>query len=194
MQPKHDESHSLQRDGISNHRHLDVCSSICSGADQRKHQSSASLAFVREIHRWPVDSPHKGPIMRKMIQFYDIMCHGSIQSGLGMFQSWLGVMYENHSPRDLGNEKKPGWRVMGFVMLKAHGICISHIMLSPDKKSFIMVDSLKKYVVICGKTSHTYWFRFKWPLYWLISQEISSKYLKIQNHHSLKCVIWITGP
>ena len=31
------------------------------GADQRKHQSSASLAFVRGVHRWPVNSPHKGP-------------------------------------------------------------------------------------------------------------------------------------
>ena len=27
-----------------------------SGADQRKHQSSALLAFVREIHRSPVNS------------------------------------------------------------------------------------------------------------------------------------------
>ena len=34
---------------------------VCSGADQRKYQSSASLAFVRGSHRWPVDSPHKGP-------------------------------------------------------------------------------------------------------------------------------------
>ena len=33
---------------------------ICSGADQRKHQSSASLAFVRGIHQWAVNSPHKG--------------------------------------------------------------------------------------------------------------------------------------
>ena len=38
-----------------------VCSAVCSGADQRKHQSSASLAFVRGIHRWPVNSPHKNP-------------------------------------------------------------------------------------------------------------------------------------
>ena len=36
-----------------------VCSTVCSGTDQRKHQSSVSLAFVREIHWWPVDSPHK---------------------------------------------------------------------------------------------------------------------------------------
>ena len=35
------------------------------GADQRKHQSSASLAFVRRIHRWPLNFPHKGPVTRK---------------------------------------------------------------------------------------------------------------------------------
>ena len=29
-----------------------VCSTVCPGADQRKHQSSASLAFGREIHRF----------------------------------------------------------------------------------------------------------------------------------------------
>ena len=39
---------------------LIVCWAVCPGADQRKHQSSTSLAFVRGIHRWPVDSPHKG--------------------------------------------------------------------------------------------------------------------------------------
>ena len=34
-----------------------VCSTVCSGVNQRKHHSSASLAFVRGIHWWPVDSP-----------------------------------------------------------------------------------------------------------------------------------------
>ena len=42
-----------------------VYSTICSGANQRKHQSSASLAFVRRIHRWPVNYPHKWPITWK---------------------------------------------------------------------------------------------------------------------------------
>ena len=42
-----------------------VYSTVYSGADQRKHQSSASLAFVRGIHRSPVDSPHKGLVTRK---------------------------------------------------------------------------------------------------------------------------------
>ena len=39
---------------------------MCSGADQRKHQSSPSLAFAWGIHRWPVNSPHKRPVKRKM--------------------------------------------------------------------------------------------------------------------------------
>ena len=34
-----------------------VCPTVYSGADQRKHQNSASLAFVRWILRWPVNSP-----------------------------------------------------------------------------------------------------------------------------------------
>ena len=52
-----------------------VYSTVYPGADQRKHQSSASLAFVRGIHRWPVNSPHKWPVTRKMFPFdYVIMC------------------------------------------------------------------------------------------------------------------------
>ena len=52
-----------------------VCSTAGSGADQRKHQNSASLAFVRGIHRWTVNSPHKRPVTRKMLPFDDIiMC------------------------------------------------------------------------------------------------------------------------
>ena len=52
-----------------------VCSIVYSGVNQRKHQSSASLAFVREIHRGPVNFPHKWPVTRKMFPFDDvIMC------------------------------------------------------------------------------------------------------------------------
>ena len=50
-----------------------VCSTVCSGAHQRKHQSSVSLAFVRGIHPWPVNSPHKGPVTRKMFPFDDVI-------------------------------------------------------------------------------------------------------------------------
>ena len=50
-----------------------VYSIVYSGADQRKHQSSASLAFVWGIHRWPVNSPHKEPVTRKMFPFDDVI-------------------------------------------------------------------------------------------------------------------------
>ena len=50
-----------------------VYSAIYSGTDQRKHQSSASLAFVRGIHRGLVNSPHKWPVTRKMFPFDDVM-------------------------------------------------------------------------------------------------------------------------
>ena len=50
-----------------------VYSTVYSSADQRKHQSSASLAFVRGIHRRPVNSPHKWPVTRKMSPFDEVI-------------------------------------------------------------------------------------------------------------------------
>ena len=50
-----------------------VYSIVYSGINQRKHQSSASLAFVREIHRGPVNFPHKWPVTRKMFPFDDVI-------------------------------------------------------------------------------------------------------------------------
>ena len=48
-----------------------VYSTVYSDADQRKHQSSALLAFGWRIHRWPVNSPHKWPVTRKMFPIHD---------------------------------------------------------------------------------------------------------------------------
>ena len=57
-----------------------VYSIIYSDADQRKHQSSASLAFVRGIHRWPVNSPHKWPATRKGFPFDDVIMNITTES------------------------------------------------------------------------------------------------------------------
>ena len=56
-----------------------------SGADQRKYQSSASLAFVWGIRRWPVNSPHKWLVMGKMIPFDDVIM-------LCKFNSWPSTL------------------------------------------------------------------------------------------------------
>ena len=50
-----------------------VYSTVYSGADQRRYQSSASLAFVRGNHRWPVNSPHKWTVTRKMFPFDNVI-------------------------------------------------------------------------------------------------------------------------
>ena len=50
-----------------------VYSTVYSDAGQRKHQSSASLAFVWGIHRGPVNSPDKWPVTRKMFPFDDVI-------------------------------------------------------------------------------------------------------------------------
>ena len=63
-------------DWVSNHQphvNMNFHSGVYSGEDQRKHQRSASLAFVRGIHRWPVNSPRKRPVMRKMFPFDDVI-------------------------------------------------------------------------------------------------------------------------
>ena len=46
---------------------------VYSGADQRKKKRFASLAFVRGIHRWPVNSPRSGPVTRKKLPFDDVI-------------------------------------------------------------------------------------------------------------------------
>ena len=50
-----------------------VYSTVYSGADQTQRQSSASLAFVRGIHRWPMNTLHKGQVKRKKFPFDDVI-------------------------------------------------------------------------------------------------------------------------
>ena len=56
-----------------------VYSTVNSGADQRKHQSFASLAFVRGIPWWPVN----WPVTRKMFQFDD----GIVMVSIGLWSN-----------------------------------------------------------------------------------------------------------
>ena len=67
---------------------LIVYPTVCSGADQRKHQSSASLAFARGIHLWPVNTPRKGPVTRKMFPFDDVIKPDNKVHGANMGSTW----------------------------------------------------------------------------------------------------------
>ena len=67
-----------------------VYSTVCSGADQRKHQSSASLAFVRGIHRSSANSPHTGTVTRTMFPFDDVIMSAKYD------QCSIALLYSMH--------------------------------------------------------------------------------------------------
>ena len=61
-------------DGVWNHWRLDcLLNHLFRRRWKKKHQSSASLASVREIHWCSVNSPHKGPVTRKMFPSDDVI-------------------------------------------------------------------------------------------------------------------------
>ena len=65
-----------------------VYSTVHSGADQRKYQSFASLAFVQGSHRWPVNSPYKWPVTRKMFPFDDVIVTVLIRRSRCLTKMW----------------------------------------------------------------------------------------------------------
>ena len=75
-----------------------VYSTVHWGADQRKHQSSASLAFVRRSHRWPPNSPHKWPITRKMFPVDDVIMWKCYLPNAGHFGSGLTASNKQFLP------------------------------------------------------------------------------------------------
>ena len=70
-----------------------VYSPVYSDADQRNHQSSASLAFVRGIHQWPVNSPHKGASTAENVSIW-WRCLVCISGGVLYFLDLLGFRSE----------------------------------------------------------------------------------------------------
>ena len=82
-----------------------VYSTVYSGAHQRKHQSSASLAFVCGIHQSPKNSPHKWPVTRKIFPFDDVIIEGQIAVLMNI--ELTDDPAPDH-PRDLGNMLNTG--------------------------------------------------------------------------------------
>ena len=85
------------KDLVKKHQLLTIVYSIVySGVDQRKHQSSASLAFARGIHRRPVNSPHKGPVTRKLFPFDDVIMFHLVtaqRTGYRASNSWKSCIF-----------------------------------------------------------------------------------------------------
>ena len=99
-----------------------VCRIVCSGSDQRKHQSSASLVFAMGIHRWPLDSPHKGPVTLTMFPFDDIIInHGQIDC---LFNKSLRITTKKTAKLHItGPTQRVDYPYKGPVMWKASPCC-----------------------------------------------------------------------
>ena len=69
-----------------------VYSIVYSDTDQRKHQSSASLAFVRGIPGGPVNSQHKWPVTRKMFPFDDVIMWSKHNQCLSQWKKTLPAL------------------------------------------------------------------------------------------------------
>ena len=103
-----------------------ACSTIYSSATQRKHQSSASLAFVGGIHRRPEDSPHKGPVTRKLFPFdevimvtVDISCVPEDFIALRFTILLHSTPYHLHSQRDISSSQN--WSLVLWCKWQSSG-------------------------------------------------------------------------
>ena len=81
---------------------IGISSVCCSGPNQRKHQSSATLAFVRGINRSPVDSPYKEPVTQEKVSFW-WRHHNKNSTNLTCVQR---LHYNNHISKGSTNHKQ----------------------------------------------------------------------------------------
>ena len=125
-----------------------VYGSVYSGVDQRKHQRSASLAFVRGIHKWPMNSPHKRLVTQKMFPFGDVImndshwCPGGLSDLLGGLRKLLGVL-----PVEIG------WRVQRRHRASCYGCSERRdevVVLRQRQRTMFHTGTWVKNTIQCG--------------------------------------------
>ena len=134
-----------------------IYSTVYSDADQSKHQSSASLAFVCGIHRGPVNSPHKWPVTRKMFPFDDVIM-GSRTSLVRWYI--IGTFAEISNTTILGWNNTLKWRHNGCVddsNHQLHDCLLNHLFRHRWKKT----SKLRVTGLCVGNSTTT---AHKWPV------------------------------
>ena len=132
-----------------------VYSTVYSDADERIHQRSASLAFVRGIQRWPVNSPHNGPVTQKMFLFDDVIM---ALIGLSWLRWWSAT---NSAPNHCLNQYQymhfSDFRIWFWISL----CCFIH-------NKYLMVITMNVTIMVwCSKM--TTWVRINAPLMLMLS-------------------------
>ena len=113
-------------DGVSNHQPHDCLLNRNSDSDQRKDQSSASLAFVRGFHWWPVNSPQKEPGKRKLFPFDDVILLTNIWWGHHMITLSASLaLCQGKPPVTSGvpSESESRVRALMFTLMSAKSNC-----------------------------------------------------------------------
>ena len=131
-----------------------VYSTVYSGADQSNHQSSASLAFVWGIHRWPVNSPHKWPVTRKIVPFDDV------------------IMYATHLTDDhiRGTSGMLGWNSQANV---------SKAMSLSSISEFNRFSAIWRKYQFSGAILNRIFFQNEWKLIYALPYQINNIRMKV---------------
>ena len=143
------------------------------GADQSKHQSSASLAFVWGIHRGPVNSPHKWPVTRKMFPFDDVimMYWLSTRTNHHKFLVWMNRFHEREFHVNIMNSTwyvdfgarsrylRQGWiitshRILWYAITSP---CLRYLLLAPKSSYHVLFILFRCF----GYSKWTYFSFFK---------------------------------
>ena len=102
-----------------------VYSIVHSGADQRKHQSCAALAFVWGNHWWPVKSPHKWPVMRKMFAYDDVIMRNQLDQLplCGMDNKTTATKTVGYNcPDSIRGLPRPPFKLGHWLRITSHGM------------------------------------------------------------------------
>ena len=130
-----------------------VYSTVYSNADRRKHQSSASLAFVRGIHWWLVNSPHKWPVTWKKFPFDDV------------FMLWHMNMNATQTYTGSGNGLVPSGNI--YLWKITLNFKFKPILIGTNE-----LTHLPPVFHICITELGQHWFRW-----WLVAYSAPSHYL-----------------
>ena len=128
------------------------------GADQKKHQSSASLVFVRGIHRWPMNSPHKRPVTRKMFPFY-LMTSSWMRKACSCHDVVIWVHFTKR--RAMSSGGGPCHQALGHGV---HNNRIHNVIEGPSRKLFPWQPMPHNWLApLCsGKAPHTLEYQLSW--------------------------------
>ena len=130
-----------------------VFSTVYSGADQSKHQSAASLAFVWGIHRAPVNSPHKWPVTRKMFPFDDVIMHICVPNGkdLAITKPIFLDIQEQYILQISANIVS----INNTPLVLTYRICNANVWWDSDNKGLMQTPSDRHpVIIICGMLPH----------------------------------------